>query len=379
MPTDRARRLARLLQAVILGIAVVVALFLALKVLDGFLGSDSSAVGGRQARTMRELTPSAVARSGVTADNEDDAAQVQFDLRGLDQVRNVLLADMLVRVPAASFEPRSGCPGDEVIDRVDTSALVFPALANSAIVVILEGALFGDTQVEVPISSLHEAGGALEAVVPVSIPTLQSGNFPQDRQEADVNIDVRLSTNLWNAGSAQVGCVGSSLPAPDLPFEVTAVDSMDGFTVRSLNLSDSSLVFPPLAFEVHRSLSSRGFVYAMLVVPVLLLGAALATVIARGRHPTDPDSTFGLELAFGVLSLIALRSVLVPSDVPGVTLVDWILGLELVLFVILAVGAALYQSDRRPTRVPTDQEPGTTSGPEPDERGSSPHARGPVA
>jgi uncharacterized membrane protein HdeD (DUF308 family) len=117
----------------------------------------------------------------------------------------------------------------------------------------------------------------------------------------------------------------------------------------------------------------------MLVVPVLLLGAALATVIARGRHPTDPDSAFGLELAFGVLSLIALRSVLVPSDVPGVTLVDWILGLELVLFVILAVGAALYQSDRRPTRVPTDQEPGTTSGPEPDERGSSPHARGPVA
>jgi hypothetical protein len=351
----------------VLVVAVVLALFLSLKVIDGFLRPDSAAIGKRQDRTLREVTPSPVARSGMTPDNEDDAARVQFDLRGLDQSRNVMVADMVVQVPAASFNPRSGCPGDNVIDRVDTTAQVFPEFADSAIVVILEGALFADTQVEVPISSLHESGGVLEAVVPVSFPTLQSGNFPQDRQESDVNIDVRLSPNLWNEGSAQFGCIGSSPPASDLPFEVTAVDSMDGFSVRSLDLSDSSLVFPPLAFEVNRSLSSRGFVYAMLVVPVLLLAAALASVIARGRDSTGGDGTFGLELAFGVLSLIALRSVLVPSDVPGVTLVDWILGLELVLFVILAVGAGLYQSDRRSTPVQRNDETGVTSGRNPDD------------
>ena len=293
------------LQVALLLVGVLLAIYLGKQVVEGLFGrssarsatvSTSSCRTGRCRRSRRAVlwpsTTMSLSRSSST-------------FAAMDQVRSVVVADLTIRVPVDGFAPKLGCPGRQVIESVDTAPRVASGDGDAAVIMILEATLFADNQIEIPISSLREGSGFLEAVAPVSLPLLQSATF-LDRYQATSNIDVRLSSNLWNAATAQSGCDGSSVRARDLPFRVAALDSMEGYSVQSLDTSDSSLVFPPLTLDIERSASSRRFVYAMLLVPLLLLGAAVATVMRQGQSTDAEPSTFSLELAFGVLSLIAL-------------------------------------------------------------------------
>ena len=82
-----------------------------------------------------------------------------------------------------------------------------------------------------------------------------------------------------------------------------------------------------------------------------------------------------LALGAAFIALLALRQVLIPSDIPGITLLDRLLGIEIVLLVAIAVANLPHRN-----RAPAPAEPGShpqdrqDHAPAPGEPGSPPRS-----
>ena len=90
----------------------------------------------------------------------------------------------------------------------------------------------------------------------------------------------------------------------------------------------------------HRAFSI--YVLAICILPLLI-----ALAFAYRRFPKfggRRDDTSPLELASALLTLLALRQVLVPGDLVGLTVIDRILGVELSIVVLLTLWAYLAES-----------------------------------
>lgn len=113
-------------------------------------------------------------------------------------------------------------------------------------------------------------------------------------------------------------------------------------------------VEPALVFTRN---DGRLFVWIMCAVPLVLLILMLRSILyARGRPRRDGSSVepiIAVEAAVVFLSILPLRTVLVPSGVSGVTRVDYALGLQIGLLVLVLV----LQSLRLPRRAPTRRDP----------------------
>lgn len=88
----------------------------------------------------------------------------------------------------------------------------------------------------------------------------------------------------------------------------------------------------------------RSFVWIMSMVPLVLLVLMLRSALYARRHADSVDPTVGsleplvaVEAAVAFLSILPLRAVLVPNTVTGVTRVDYVLGLQLGLLVLILV------------------------------------------
>jgi hypothetical protein len=92
--------------------------------------------------------------------------------------------------------------------------------------------------------------------------------------------------------------------------------------------------FLPLESTVRRPVRVIWFSYELAAVPlalIALLGYQLIRSRRRGRLAPSHEITF--EVAAILLALLPLRQVLVPSDVVGLTFIDTIFGLEIVLLI----------------------------------------------
>ncbi len=98
------------------------------------------------------------------------------------------------------------------------------------------------------------------------------------------------------------------------------------------NTSDAGLVL-----EASRSFPSQLFIIILLLLPILLFLGLLLTLIPRSAHESHTSSRLPTELLVGVgaflLAVLPVRAVLVPSDVPRLTVVDYVLGTEMAVMV----------------------------------------------
>lgn len=107
-----------------------------------------------------------------------------------------------------------------------------------------------------------------------------------------------------------------------------------------------------LSLQLHRTGLTRAYVILILAIPPLL-ECLLVLFLWRGR-PENEDRRPGFETLAGVaavlFAILPIRLVLVPSGIGELTLVDFMLGLEVaVLAAIACVAAGLALEPLRPT------------------------------
>jgi hypothetical protein len=91
------------------------------------------------------------------------------------------------------------------------------------------------------------------------------------------------------------------------------------------------------ALGIDRSEATRVFVYAMAAIPIVL-GAFLFHVLFLGKTLSgEPVHHLLLNVAAAMLAVLPLRQVLVPQEITGLTRIDLVLGLGLVLIISLSL------------------------------------------
>jgi hypothetical protein len=163
---------------------------------------------------------------------------------------------------------------------------------------------------------------------PVSIG--RTSSFPNDSYWISIGAAITLPPALgYRTGTGDVadGIPAAIVPSEDLNF--------GDYTVDYQSTSVSNFV-PVVNLHVARPMTSRFFVIAMSALP-------LATALLLGhlavRRAIQFESIL-LLLFTALFTIMPLRAVLVPYEAVGITVVDRILGSELML--LLVVGAAAY-------------------------------------
>lgn len=180
-----------------------------------------------------------------------------------------------------------------------------------------------------PASHLAGLGGLLGAIsFPISGAVT---SFPQDSYSASVIAAVALPDPIvYRTGGQDLRF---------LPVHVVATQDAglaDYDITYDIFLSGAPASSPSLLMRLTRSNWSRAFIYSMALVP-LFIALVLAHLV--WLRATKIDTMLGL-LFGAVLTILPLRAVLVPAEIGSATLIDSLLGSE--LMVLLLVGVAGY-------------------------------------
>ncbi len=180
-----------------------------------------------------------------------------------------------------------------------------------------------------PASNLAGLGGIVGAIsFPVSGAVT---SFPQDRYTTSVIAAVGLPDPIvYRTGGQDLRFIPVRLVAT----EDASLGDYDITYYIYGNWSPSSS--PSLQIRITRSDWSRAFIYGMALVP-LFVALVLAHLV--WLRATKIDTMLGL-LFGAVLTILPLRAVLVPAEIGSATLIDSLLGSELML--LLLVGVAGY-------------------------------------
>jgi hypothetical protein len=190
------------------------------------------------------------------------------------------------------------------------------------------------------------AGGVSENVDPeVSlgkfvIPIAEApGRYPFDwyASRGDFTVDFGFSNVSFPYGD---GRSDISLPAdvtilrdPGLgPFEL----------IRSVEPPFPKEAGVTIDLRLERSATARLYVVAVASIPLVLAALLLILFFAPGRsgsRKTGPAEFVGVAAA-SLLAVLPIRSVLVPSDVSGLTIIDYLLGFEMAVLAGVACLAA---------------------------------------
>lgn len=119
--------------------------------------------------------------------------------------------------------------------------------------------------------------------------------------------------------------------APDLFLQVgPLLSGLEAtFRTKALDVGRSQI-----DFVIHRSWTSRVFIYCLTLAPFVLAIIVGVALVVR-RDGGDALQTV-VGIAAAALTILPLRSVLVPAEVGALTRVDYVLGIELLLFLTAA-------------------------------------------
>lgn len=175
-------------------------------------------------------------------------------------------------------------------------------------------------EVEMPVVEYPMIGsGSPTTTVPLALPVHgEARAFPGDSYAATYTISLRKDVGGFYAIDGMVVRAGPRLTGYRVALAVGPLD----FRVR-----------------VERSTQTAIWVYIVALSPCLLL---LVIVRANVKSRRQSDATLAIEVAVGLLAVLPLRQVLVPSDVEGITRVDALLGGIFLMFLLwLAVHSPL--------------------------------------
>jgi hypothetical protein len=137
----------------------------------------------------------------------------------------------------------------------------------------------------------------------------------------------------------------------------------------SANLYNAVRYGPGLiALYVDRPARTRTFVLAMALAPLLLFLVVAGRLVQQwrqGEFSSSQPTELPVELAAAFLAILSLRQVLVPNEVQGLTAVDFVLGVQLALFMgLVAVQYALtlLRSPEQPVKASMTEQTGLEPG-----------------
>jgi hypothetical protein len=210
-----------------------------------------------------------------------------------------------LRFVFTEFDPTRGAIRGTVAGFIDETAYAkqyFGSAAPKSTELTLRS-LFTTTQLEIPLATKDFPESA--AQVPLELEVWgEPNNFPGDAYTTAYSFDV-----------------GSGM-------DWASVSVLLGSGLRSYYIS-GSISDLYLNIMLERRETQRRWVYTLALSPLLLLGALVWSTL-RSR---DDAVALSIETAVGVLALLPLRQVLVPSDITSITNVDLILGVEFLLFI----------------------------------------------
>lgn len=164
-----------------------------------------------------------------------------------------------------------------------------------------------------------------------------AGWYPQDSYTGDITVALSLPSNAWGPNldtgpHAQVHAVAGGTVAND--YNVRVAPTPSSFQSIESNARDTFSV------TISRDWYNQFFVYTVACIPVLfaLLFFHLLFFAGGGHGIGRSFEHFTEALVVSVLSVLPLRVVLVPGDISGLTRVDLVLGVGLVLIVAVAAG-----------------------------------------
>jgi len=112
-----------------------------------------------------------------------------------------------------------------------------------------------------------------------------------------------------------------------------------------------------LALEASRSISSQLFICVIVLLPLLLFLSVLLTLMPRRVRQGRASGRFPAELLVGVgaflLAVLPVRAVLVPSNIPRLTVVDYALGTEMAVMVAATLMLGLASAQAHVETAPT--------------------------
>jgi hypothetical protein len=170
---------------------------------------------------------------------------------------------------------------------------------------------------------------------PVTIPVKgYAGNYPQDTYSADISLTLTFpSAQQFQTGkyslvhSVQGGTLTNT-------YAVSVTQAPNSYQKLISNYPDTFLM------SIGRNTANTFFVYSVALIPtlfaILFMHLLFFSSGAQGLGKSFEHFTEALVLS--VLSVLPLRVVLVPGDISGLTRVDLLLAIGLVLIVTVAAG-----------------------------------------
>jgi hypothetical protein len=246
--------------------------------------------GGGGAQSERRLYP----RDPRDIWTEEDPIRLSFVIEKLDLENQVLRGSVFARLDAEIYRRKY-----PLAEELPTSiSLGITGLSTRRVT-------------RVPLADARDTDSPIDGV-PVEFEAWgHSNDFPSDAY-----------------GSNNFTSLGSGVGFPSI--EVVIGGGMSAYKVTAA--ADETY----LNFFVERHKKQAWWVYIIALSPLFLFIA-----LQRARRGSDTLQTTSLEIAVGVLALLPLRQVLVPPEIPTLTRVDVLLGLELLgflLWVAFAVG-----------------------------------------
>ncbi len=175
---------------------------------------------------------------------------------------------------------------------------------------------------------------------PFTLPLTNSGSYPLERQQL-----VELFVRLGAPSGPIIHGMGARFHSTELEIHVQTA------TGGSELQWTSGIRAEPVALELQlvgqRRFTTRAFVAILMTLPLLLFLALLFAVRAYGRRRRGSLEA-GLIAGVGafLIAVLPIREVLVPSEIPGFTLVDYGLGAEMAVMVAATLVVVWSAGDR---------------------------------
>jgi hypothetical protein len=269
--------------------------------------------------------------------SDDDGPVAHMSLHRLDVTRGTIDADTTLCFPEGFLEDlRENSVYEPTLFIHHASRLVVrKRFRRLAIRVVVDGGEAGRIIRRIALADLHpstDLGVATYSVPGVRLPIDgYPQDFPLDNYSFGATVLLRAPTGTitHHQGSTSYGVGAEARIVPVVQPDLT------GYTIRA---SAHDAFGGYLRASAARAPMISTFAGLLSLIPLLLIGALVAVVLSPGHRTSRVDLLVGG--AAILLAVLPIRSVLVPSDVSSVTLVDLVLGWEVALLTLLTVWVA---------------------------------------
>ena len=267
--------------------------------------------------------------------------------------------------------------GKPVFYNCNVQCIPKPQYANDNIVakvLVTETAANFEDLVNIPLKDVFSGSQLGLHEYPLILPMKgYAGSYPQDRYTADVTLAVALpagmTPNVDTGPYAQVKSFDGGTVANS--YNVDVKPTPKSFQQLESNANDT------FGVTISRDWYEQFFVITVALIPVLfaLLFFHLLFISSSGHGIGRSFEHFTEALVVSILSVLPLRVVLVPGDISGLTRVDLVLGIGLVLIVAVAAGKyarEIWTGTQSPPEEDESEHAGRAAFPDPDD--APPHS-----